>query len=53
VGTEGSFPRVQWSGHEADHLPPSSAEAKNALPQDVFMAWYLSKQEVTASWHGA
>jgi hypothetical protein len=28
VGTRGSFPGVKRPGHEADHLPPSSAEIK-------------------------
>jgi hypothetical protein len=27
-GTRGSFPRVKWSGREADHSLPSSAEVK-------------------------
>jgi hypothetical protein len=26
---EGPFPRVNWLGHNAGHLPPSSAEVKN------------------------
>jgi hypothetical protein len=30
MGTGGSFPGVVWPGNEADHLPPSSAEVKNA-----------------------
>jgi hypothetical protein len=25
----GSFPRVEWSGREVDHSPPTSAEVKN------------------------
>jgi hypothetical protein len=24
------FPGVKWQGHEADHVPPSSAEVKNS-----------------------
>jgi len=35
---------VNLPGREANHLPPSSAEVKNAsLPQYVFMAWCLVK----------
>jgi hypothetical protein len=30
MGTRGSFPGVKRPGREADHSPPSSAEAKNA-----------------------
>jgi hypothetical protein len=30
VGTRGSYPGVKRPGREADHLPPSSAEVKNA-----------------------
>jgi len=38
------FLGVKQPVHEADHLPPSSAEVKNALiytstPQYAFMAW--------------
>jgi hypothetical protein len=46
MGARGSF-----SGGEADHLPPCSAEVKNAwgytstLPH-VFMAWYLIKHRI-------
>jgi hypothetical protein len=45
VGTRGSFP-----GGEADHLPPSSAEVKNAwsytsTPQYAFMAWCSLKAQ--------
>jgi hypothetical protein len=29
MGTRGSFPRVKWQGHEADHSFPFSAEVKN------------------------
>jgi hypothetical protein len=41
-------PAVKRPGREADHLPPSSAEVKNAwsstsTPQYVFMAWCLVK----------
>jgi hypothetical protein len=41
-----SFPK--YPGREADHLPPSSAEVKNAwsytsTSQYVFMAWCLVK----------
>jgi hypothetical protein len=37
---------VKWLGHEADHLPPSYAEVKNAwgytnTPPYVFIAWCL------------
>jgi hypothetical protein len=34
VGTECCFPGVMWPWHEADHLPPSSAEveAGGAIP---------------------
>jgi hypothetical protein len=39
---------VKWMGHEADHLPRSSADVKNvrsytSTPPDVFMMWYLVK----------
>jgi hypothetical protein len=30
MDTRGSFPGVEWPGHEADHSPPSSAKVKNA-----------------------
>jgi hypothetical protein len=36
---------VKRPGHEADHLPPSSAEAKNA--------WSYTSTPNTSSWHGA
>jgi hypothetical protein len=29
VGTMGPLPGAKWSGREADHSPPSSAEVKN------------------------
>jgi hypothetical protein len=35
---------INWSESEADHTPPSNAEAKNggAIPPTyVFMAWWL------------
>jgi hypothetical protein len=40
-----SSPTVKWSGHEAVHSPPFSAEVKNAWSytsstSSVFMAWY-------------
>jgi hypothetical protein len=49
MGTEGSYIGVKRPGREADHSPPSSAEAKNAgtytsTLQYVFMAWCLIKQ---------
>jgi hypothetical protein len=28
-GSGGSFLRIKWLGHEADHSPPFSAEVKN------------------------
>jgi hypothetical protein len=41
-------PRVKLLGHEADDLPPSSAEVKNMdytfTPPYVFMAWCLINQ---------
>jgi hypothetical protein len=30
VGTVGPFSGAKQKGHEADHLPPSSAEVKNS-----------------------
>jgi hypothetical protein len=46
VGNRGSFPGINWSGREADHSPPSSAEVKDAwsytsTPQYFFMPWCL------------
>jgi hypothetical protein len=43
MSTWDSFPGVKWLGREADHLPPISAEVKNAWvytsnPPYVFMA---------------
>jgi len=43
MGTRDSFPEVRRQGREADHSPPSSAEAKKAwiyisTPQYAFMA---------------
>jgi len=40
---------VKWPTREADHLPPSSAEVKNAwsyisTPQYVYLAWCLVKR---------
>jgi len=29
VGTRGFFPGVKWLGHDADHLPQSTADFKN------------------------
>jgi hypothetical protein len=29
MGTEGSYLRSEWLGHEADHSPPSTAKVKN------------------------
>jgi hypothetical protein len=42
------FPEVKRPGHEADHLPPSSAEVKNvcsytSTPPYIFMLWCLIK----------
>jgi hypothetical protein len=39
---QGISPGVKWSGHEVDHLPPTSAEIKKTLiytspPSYVFM----------------
>jgi hypothetical protein len=38
---------VKWSGHEAEHSPPSSAKVKECvelyLHPNVFMAWCLVK----------
>jgi len=50
VSTGGSFQGVKGAEHEANHSPPSNAEAKNAwsytsTPQYVLMVWCLSKQE--------
>ena len=28
MDTDGSFPRIKWSGLEANHVPPSSVEVK-------------------------
>jgi hypothetical protein len=44
---------VEWLGHETDHSPPTSANAKNdgailPLPH-VFMAWCLLKHRDTFS----
>jgi hypothetical protein len=44
-------PGLKRLGREADHLPPPSAEFKNAwsytsTPQYVFMAWCLIMQEI-------
>jgi hypothetical protein len=41
---------VKRAGREADHLPPSSAEVKNAwiytsTPQYAFMAWFSVKAQ--------
>jgi hypothetical protein len=40
-------PGVNWRGHEANHVPPSHAEFKNAwsytsTPPYVFMAWCVT-----------
>jgi hypothetical protein len=42
MGIGDSFPGVKWPGHEIDHSPPSTADAKNAqtilpLPQYIFI----------------
>jgi hypothetical protein len=42
-------PGIKWLGREAEHLPQSSAKAKNAwmyayIPPFVFMVWCLIKQ---------
>jgi hypothetical protein len=45
MGTEGSFPGEKRRGHEADHLPPTSAEVKKTLIytstrlDGVFLNW--------------
>jgi len=31
VATRSSFLKVKWSGHEADHSPPSSADIKECM----------------------
>jgi hypothetical protein len=46
INTWGSFPRVKWLGHEADHSPPSGVDIKNAWSYNpthlyVFMVWWL------------
>jgi hypothetical protein len=47
VGNRSSSPEVKRSGSEADHSPPSRAEAKNAWSYTstpyVFKAWCLVK----------
>jgi len=45
MGTGGSFPGAKRLGREADHSPPSSAEAKNA--------WSYTSIPNTSSWRGA
>jgi hypothetical protein len=50
MDTRGSFPGGKAAGCEADHLPPSSAEVKNAwnyasTPQYVFILWCLAKHK--------
>jgi len=41
VGTMGSFSRLKWQGHEADHSPLSSAEVNvwscTFTPQYIFV----------------
>jgi len=44
VGTGGSFPRSKVARHEADHLPPSSANVKSVwgytfIPPYISMVW--------------
>jgi hypothetical protein len=44
-------PGLKFPGREADHLPPSSAEVKNAWDYTstlayVFMAWCLVKYRI-------
>jgi hypothetical protein len=51
VGTGVFSPEVKWLGHEADHLPPSSAKVKNAwsytsIPPYFFMGWCLIKHKI-------
>jgi hypothetical protein len=45
------FPGVKWKGHEADHLPPSTAEVKNggAIPPlpNTSSLFYLHGMEET------
>jgi len=48
TGTKDSILGVKWLRHETDHLPPPSAEVKNAWSYTsthpyVFIAWYLVK----------
>jgi hypothetical protein len=50
MGTRGSFSGEKRPGREADHSPPSSAEAKNAwsytsTPPYAFMAWCSDKSQ--------
>jgi hypothetical protein len=46
---------IQLLGHEADDLPPSSAEVKNMdytfTPPYIFMAWCLIKQSNNFTFH--
>ena len=44
--TQGSFPRVSWSGHKINHLPEFTTEVKNAWSftstlSYLFMSWWL------------
>jgi hypothetical protein len=44
-------PGVKWSGHEADHSPPSSAEVKNvqshtSTPSYILTTWCLVKHRI-------
>jgi hypothetical protein len=48
MGKRGLFPQVKWLGHDADNLPPTSAEVNNmwiyrSTPPYAFMAWCLIK----------
>jgi len=50
TGTRDSFPGIKRPEHEAEHLPPSSIEAKNAwrytsTPQYAFTAWCSVKAQ--------
>jgi hypothetical protein len=42
MDTRGSFSVVNWTGHEANHSPPSTAEVKNdgAIPPQVIERLY-------------
>jgi hypothetical protein len=43
--TGGSFPGMQWPGHEADHSPPVSEEVKKCrptLPLPHISSWLIA-----------